>query len=102
MTATVFCKAKHLDEIFVSKNSVYTKHDIEREVQKPLTFNNMLSLDTDDPMYKKKRKALSAAFFKSKMQLIAKIVKQTALTCFKELQAKESNEVELNSFTSMV
>ena len=60
-------------------------------------------MHTDDPIYKKKRKALSAAFFKSKMSLIAKIVKQTTLRCFAELQAKgPSNEVELNSFTSNV
>ena len=103
MPCVVFNKSRQLDELFVTKNSVYTKHDIERQAQRPLTYNNMLALHTDDPIYKKKRKALSAAFFKSKMSLIAKIVKQTTLHCFSELQAKgPSNEVDLSSFTSMI
>ena len=58
---------------------------------------------TDDPLYKKKRKALSSAFFKSKMEMITHTVKQTVLKTFYELQQKgDENEVVLEKFTSMV
>ena len=67
MVTVWFCSAKYLEEIFVTKNAFYTKHPIERAMSRPLLFNNVLSMDTDDPAYKKKRKALSAAFLKSKM-----------------------------------
>ena len=87
----MFNKARQLDELFVTKNSVYTKHDMERRGQYPLTFHNIAGMHTDDPLYKKKKKALSAAFYKSKMSQIAKIVKQTTLRCFSELQAKGSS-----------
>ena len=60
-------------------------------------------MDSDDPMYKKKRKALSGAFFKSKMDLITRTVKQTVLKTFYDLQQKgDENEVDLSKFTSMV
>ena len=56
-----------------------------------------------DPEYKKKRKALSGAFFKSKMETICKSVKQSAMTTFKELQSNgDRNVVDLNTFTSKV
>ena len=66
-----FTKAKQAEEVFLTKNAHYTKHELERAVSKPLMNNNVVNLDTDHPMYKKKRKALSGAFFKSKMSVLA-------------------------------
>ena len=58
-------------------------------------------LDTDDPSYKKKRKALSTAFLKSKLEIIATITKKTALKFFAEVQKKSpENIVEFGEFTS--
>ena len=69
----------------------------------PLIGANISSLETDNPTYKKKRKALSAAFFKTKMSTIAQLVKQVALETFAELQAQgDENVVDINSFTSKV
>ena len=66
-------------------------------------FNSILSMDTDDPVYKKKRKAFGAAFLKSKMSETIFLVKKTALECFAELQAKgNENIVDMNMFTSNV
>ena len=48
----------------------------------------ILATDCDDPKYKKKRKALSAAFFKNKVAKMTMSVKEHALRKFKELQAK--------------
>ena len=60
-------------------------------------------METDDPNYKKKRKALSAAFFKNKVAKMTMSVKEHTLRKFKELQAKGSeNRVDLNLFTQNV
>ena len=71
--------------------------------QKPLTHHNIVSMDSDDPLYKKKRKALSSAFLRGKFDLITYMVKKSALSLFQELQSKgDLTEVELNAFTSKV
>ena len=60
-------------------------------------------METEDPNYKLKRKALSAAFLKSKMDLIMHNIKETALQEFEMLQAKgDVNEVDLNLYTKQV
>ena len=38
-----------LQDIYVNKNSAFTKHELERKFGAPLLFNNILSIDTDDP-----------------------------------------------------
>ena len=97
----MFNKARALDELYVTKNAIYTKHPIERTLGQPLIANSIVSMETDDPTYKLKRKALSAAFFKSKLSGIVQIVKKTALKVFHDqMQKGEDVEVELNSFTS--
>jgi len=98
-----FNKASQVEELFLTKNAFYTKHELERQGGKPLIGANISSLDTDHPMYKKKRKALSGAFFKSKMSQIAQTVKQVALETFAQLQAQgDENVVCINKFTSQV
>ena len=60
-------------------------------------------MDTDDPDYKAKRKALSAAFLKSKMSEIIEITKESAFVSFAELQQKGAEtEIELVSTVSKV
>ena len=101
MPVMFFCNSDALDELYVTKNAFYTKHPIERSASKPLLYNNIVNMDTDDPLYKKKRKALSSAFFKSKMEVITNTVKSTAMSAFAMLQAKgDVNEVDINSYTS--
>jgi cytochrome P450 len=103
MQSLWFNKPKYLEEIFVTKNAFFTKHELERSVSKPLLNENIVNMNTDDPAYKKKRKALSSAFLKSKMTDIIQMIKGTALQCFAELQAKgDENEVDLNLYTSAV
>ena len=75
MPVICWTKSEALDELFVTKNAFFTKHEISRSNQRPLTHSNIVIMDSDDPSYKKKRKAISGAFFKSKMDLITKIVK---------------------------
>ena len=66
-----FTKVKHVEELFTTKNANYSKHEVERSLGRPLLNNNVASMETDHPLYRMKRKALSAAFFKSKMSAIA-------------------------------
>ena len=70
VTAVIFNKADALDELYVTKNSAYSKHEFERTLSMPLLRNAIISMETEDPSYKVKRKALSGAFLKSKMSLI--------------------------------
>ena len=48
-------------------------------MSQPMLYNNIVSMETEDPLYKSKRKALSSAFFKNKVREMTVIVKQTAL-----------------------
>ena len=57
-----------LEEVYITKNKYYTKHEMKREGGKPMLFNNIVSMDTFNPAYAPKRKALSSAFFKNKVQ----------------------------------
>ena len=101
--AVVFNRVEALDELFVTKNSAYSKHQLERTLSLPMLRNAMVSMETEDPLYKLKRKALSAAFLKSKMDLIAHNIKETALMEFEMLQARgDVNEVDLNLYTQQV
>ena len=68
-----------LQDIYVNKNSAFTKHELERRFGVPLLFNNIVNIDTDDPSYHKKRKALSSAFFKNRVQKMVNMVKETTL-----------------------
>ena len=99
----MFNKADSLDDLYVTKNSAYSKHEIERKMSRPMLQNSIASLETDDPQYKTKRKALSAAFMKSKLDAIRTEVKYVALKTFADLQVEgDVNEVDLNTFTSKV
>ena len=101
--AICFNKADSLDDLYVNKNSAYSKHEIERKFSIPMLRNSLFSMETDDPQYVKKRKALSGAFMKSKLEAIRMEVKQVALRTFAELQAQgDVNVVDLNKFTSKV
>ena len=101
--ALAFNRVEALDELYVTKNAVYSKHELERSLSMPLLRNAIISMETEDPTYKIKRKALSAAFLKSKMNLIMNNIKMTAMRCFHDLQAKgDVNEVDLNLYTQEV
>ena len=69
----------------------------------PLLYNNILNLDTDDPVYVPKRKVVSSAFFKNKVQKMVRMIKETTLEQFTKLQAKgEKVEVNLTVYTQEI
>ena len=65
--------------LYIKKNSLYTKHEVERKFGAPLLINNILNMETDDPMYGPKRRVVSSAFFKGRVQKMVRLVKETAL-----------------------
>lgn len=81
----VFTKSDALEDLYIKKNAVYTKHPIEKAAARPLMFNNLINMATEEPLYKTKRKALAGAFFKSKMGLICTKVKESVLASFRDL-----------------
>ena len=57
-----------MEEIFATKNAVFSKHDTKKKLSRPLLYNNIVTMETENPKYKQKRKALSSAFFKNKIR----------------------------------
>jgi hypothetical protein len=45
----------------------------------PLIYSNISSMKTDDPDYPVRRKALSTAFFKSKLEMMSTVIKEVTL-----------------------
>ena len=85
MPVVCFNSSDALDELYVSKNAHFTKHEVMRYAERPQTKASMSRMDSDDPLYKKKRKAVSVAFMKSKMAMITNVVKRTILSEFSKL-----------------
>ena len=54
---------------------------------------------TEDPTYSDRRKALSAAFFKSKLLGMTKIIKETTLKVIKDIQSSNLTEISLAQMT---
>ena len=81
----MFCNCEVLEEIYVSKNQLYTKHPIERVSGLPLFGTNIINMDSNDPSFKKKRKALQTAFSRSKAEVLTHRVKQATLAAFADL-----------------
>ena len=67
LTAVTFNHPDCLQEVYLTKNQTYSKHEIEGESGPPLFKSNIVFMKTEDPQYKPKRKALSQAFFKNKV-----------------------------------
>lgn len=48
----VFSEAKAIEQLFTTKNANYSKHEIERSLGAPLLNANIVSLQTEHPLYK--------------------------------------------------
>ena len=74
-----FTSPDSLQDLYVIKNSAYTKHEIERKFGAPLVYNNIVNMETDDPSYSAKKRVLSSAFYKGKVQRMVATIKETVL-----------------------
>jgi len=68
-----------LNDIYVKYNAFHTKSDQEQNIFAILGGRNIVFMDTHDKAYPPTRKSLSAAFFKSKLQALTKIIKEVTL-----------------------
>ena len=55
-----FNNCSFLEELYVTKNAFFSRHPFAKLGG---LIDNFLSQESDDPMYKRKRKVLSRAFF---------------------------------------
>ena len=79
MPCIFICDPAVLEDLYVKKNALYTKHEIERKFGPPLVYNNIVNMETEDPVYAPKRKVLSSAFFQNKVQKMVSMIKETTL-----------------------
>ena len=84
MPSIMWNNCESLEELYGTKNAFYDKHKIERDFGRPLIFNSIASMKSDDPAYKKKRKAVSGAFLRGKIGEIIENIKEVALKKFHE------------------
>ena len=68
-----------LEDIYIKQKEALTKHKSMRGVFCKFAPLSILVADTDDPTYAPKRKVLSGAFFKSKIQGMTNMVKKVTL-----------------------
>ena len=68
-----------LEDIYVKQNKYYTKHQSMTLKTKPLTENGLLAIPTEHEEYPLRRKSVSSAFFKSKVDSMSKVIKEVTL-----------------------
>ena len=105
MPMIFYTKCHVLDKFYGNAAKYFTKHKLNRSgSQRPMFHgSNMVVADSDDPEYKKKRKAVSEAFLKNKMDKNVMTVKQSVMKSFYDFQQQgDENTVDLNTFTSKV
>jgi len=73
-----------LQDLYVNKNATCTKHWISRWQFWALMPSSIVFQGTEHPNYADKRKALSGAFFKSKLLSMTKTIKEVTI---KEIKA---------------
>jgi hypothetical protein len=75
----VFTSPNQLQDIYVKKNAFTTKFWRSSSSFSWLLKKSIIFDQTNDPNYPEKRKALSGAFFKSKLIAMTKIIKEVTL-----------------------
>lgn len=71
--------ADMLDVIYIQQNKFHSKHHTSRDGFKTFLPSTIVFQASDDPNYTSNRKALSGAFFKSKLIAMTKIMKAVSL-----------------------
>jgi len=96
MNAILINDYRLLEEFYGKKNQYYSKHSIERSGGAPLVNESIISMRTEDPTYGPKRKSLSSAFLKSKVQKMTMIIKEQTLSQIKRFQDEKGESFEMN------
>lgn len=98
----MFTTVESLQELYVTKNSQVTKYKNMRRNFRHIMDQSIILMDTDKPDYPEKRKALSGAFFKQKLQGITRIIKETTLDQIKQWQVEFGDAGEVDATQIMI
>jgi cytochrome P450 len=90
--------AELLDEIFVRQNAWFSKWHDFRNVFSIISPTNIVFMETFHKDFSEKRKALSTAFFKSKLTKITTVIKDEVLEFIKTMCT--SKEIDIVKFLS--
>ena len=86
MCLLVFNKVEPLEDIYVNKNKFFTKHPRQRDEFAVMMEQALLFMESDDPRYAPKRKALAGAFFKKKLHNMTHTFKEVIIKHIQEMQ----------------
>jgi hypothetical protein len=64
-----------VQEIYVDKNKYHSKHDRIKDLLSAWVPSSIFSTKTKDPDYAPKRKTISTAFFKKRLDTVTEIIK---------------------------
>lgn len=81
-----------LQEAYVTKNKYFDKHPGTKDKIKVL-MNDSLVFQKSDELWAKKRKALSAAFYKDKLAQMTNIIKRVTLDHIEKWRKEESIDI---------
>ena len=91
-----------LDDIYVKYNKYFTKHPSLRLKAPPAIELGLLAIQTDHEEYAHRRKSVSSAFFKSKVESMSKVIKAVTLDNIKKLtdghKVGDSKVIDLQLF----
>lgn len=85
-TSLMVTSSEVLQDLYVNKNALITKDFIPRWQFWKLMATSIVFQDTNHPTYVDKRKALSQAFFKSKLVDMTKTIKEVTMKEIKRIQ----------------
>lgn len=90
---------EYLQDIYVNKNSAIDKDYGRGNETEPLMAGGIIFASSHDPKTHERRKALSGAFFKSKLIPISKVIRQVTLQVIKKWQQEGDRQLDLVKFT---
>lgn len=94
-----FGTVDYLQDLYVNKNAWVDKHYSCDYDLKYCMGESLFFAMSADPQTAQRRKALSGAFFKSRLIGISKIIKSVALAQIKKVQLGGEREINLQEFT---
>lgn len=90
--------AEYLQDIYVNKNSCIDKDYGKGNESEPIIGQGILFASSADPTTHTRRKALSGAFFKSKLIPMTKVIREVSLKVIKKWQQDGSRQVNFVDF----
>ena len=90
---------EYLQDIYVNKNSAIDKDYGRGNETEPLMAGGIIFASSHDPKTHERRKALSGAFFKSKLISISKVIRQVTLQVIKKWQQEGDRQLDMVKFT---